>query len=242
MKKLCKLLMSVVFCLSFAACSQSGKEEQRQASLAFFDALHKTLTAESMEIEGTADIKTNMSLAGDFHLYLNQKNGVQLALLVNGKAMGFPVNDVFNFYIRDGKTYLNSMGTKSQSVVENIGLKPGEKLESWDPFLSMTDEQKEKCFKSVSVSGDHYHFVIDAASLAYYLDSLGSTTLSKADMEATIKDGTLTGLKLDLEGEYKIDSKSQAFTAQIEMEAENVGGSVTVPYPDDLDSWGNQRS
>ncbi|WP_276814623.1 hypothetical protein [Faecalibaculum rodentium] len=238
MKKLCTLMMALVCSLTLAACSQGQGTEKRQASLAFFDALHKTLMAQSMEIEGTADISTNMSLSGGFHLYLNQKQDLELALEVDGSAMGIPVNDVFNFYIRDGKTYLNSMGTKSQSLAENIGLKPGEKLESWDPFLSMTDEQKEKCFKSVSVSGDQYRFEIDPVSLAYYLDSLGSTTVDRADMEATIKDGTLTALKLDLEGVYRIQDQSQPFTAVVDMEAEDINKDVAVPYPADLANWG----
>ena len=59
----------------------------------------------------------------------------------------------------------------------------------------------------VSVSGDQYRFEIDPVSLAYYLDSLGSTTVDRADMEATINDGTLTALKLDLEGVYRIQDQ-----------------------------------
>lgn len=103
MKKLCTLMMALVCSLTLAACSQGQGTEKQQASLAFFDALHKTLMAQSMEIEGTADIRTNMSLSGRFHLYLNQKQDLELALEVDGSAMGIPVNDVFNFYIRDGK-------------------------------------------------------------------------------------------------------------------------------------------
>ncbi|WP_297566659.1 hypothetical protein [uncultured Faecalibaculum sp.] len=238
MKKLSKLITALLLCLFLTACSQAGENEKKQAALTFFDALHKTMTAESMEVEGSADIKAGTSISGDFHLYLNQKDDLQLAFLVNGSAMGIPVGDLFNFYIRDGRTYLNAMGTKSQSLAENIGLKPGEKLESWDPFLSLTDEEKVNCFKSVSVKGDAYHFVIDAADLAYTLDSMGSTTLSRADMDATIQDGILQGLKLDLEGEYRISDQSQPFTAAITMQARDVDGNVTVPYPADLDSWG----
>ncbi|WP_300957647.1 hypothetical protein, partial [Faecalibaculum rodentium] len=90
----------------------------------------------------------------------------------------------------------------------------------------------------VSVSGDQYRFEIDPVSLAYYLDSLGSTTVDRADMEATIKDGTLTALKLDLEGVYRIQDQSQPFTAVVDMEAEDINKDVAVPYPADLANWG----
>lgn len=236
MKKFCKLIVALFLTLTMAACS-SSQSEKKEASLTFFNALHKTMTAQSLKIEGTIDLKSNLTGSGNFTLYLNQKDQLQLALLLDVNAMGMPMKDFFNFYIRDGKTYLNSMGTKSQSLAENIGLEPGEKLESWDPFLSLTDEEKQELFKSASVSNDTYRFTIDPSRLAYYLDSMGTTTLSKADLEATIQNDTVTALNLDLEGRMNMDGKGQSFAARINMKASDINGDVRVPYPDDLDSW-----
>lgn len=235
MKKLCKFILSFFLAASLGACSQA--DNVQDASVTFFDALHKTLSVDSVKIEGKVEADLGLTTSVDYELWLDQKESLQLAITSQLDVMGVGAGDFIDFYIKDGKTYLDTQGTKSSSTVEKIGLKKDGRLEVWDPFLSLTDKEKAEIFKSAKVNGDEYTFELDPNKLSTYLDEMGGADISEAKLKATINDGYITSLNLDVSGTQNIEDKSQDFKIGLEAKASDFNKSMDIPFPDDLDSW-----
>lgn len=79
------------------------------------------------------------------------------------------------------------MGTKTQSTVDKIGLKKNSKLNTYNPFLDLTDDQLCKLFDSSKKENDTYTFKVNTSKLATLLDNMGSVKLDHATLVATIK-------------------------------------------------------
>ena len=80
-----------------------------------------------------------MNVKGEF----NQENQLQCAIHLGLEANKNVIDDYLDFYIKDGKTYLKNMSTKSQSLASKIGIKENTKISAYNPFLDLTD--KELC-------------------------------------------------------------------------------------------------
>ena len=144
MKKFLTLIITCFLSLSLAGCSNSKNNDD---ILTFFDALGNTLNLKSAQISGMKDSKMNIDPQ------ILQKEDLQVATSIGLVAGDHVKNNFLNFYIKDGKTYLNSMGTKTQSTVDKIGLKKNSKLNTYNPFLDLTDDQLCELFiKSKKIS------------------------------------------------------------------------------------------
>ena len=228
MKKILTLIITCFLSLSLSGCSNAKNNED---ILAFFNALDNTLNLKSAQISGTLDMKDS-KLNVDAQIL--QKEDLQVASnigLVAGKNVQ---NNFLNFYIKDGKTYLNSMGTKTQSTVDKIGLKKNSKLNAYNPFLDLTDDELCELFDSSKKENDAYTFKVNTSKLATLLDNMGSVKLDNATLEATIKNKKISHMILSFTGKQTIDEASANIDISIELSIKKLN---KINFPNDLDSY-----
>ena len=193
MKKIFTFFISTFMILNLAACSSNNNDY----ALEFFSALDNTLELNSGHIQGTFTSNNEDASKIKFDLQLNQKDNLQLALDLDLEAGDNAEDNFLNFYIKDNKTYLNSYGTTSQSLLENLGINGSEKLSVYNPFLNYTDDELKALFTRSSKNGNNYSFTIDGSLISSYLDSMGSVTIEDATLDATIEDNYITSLYPD---------------------------------------------
>ena len=219
--------------LNLAACSSNNNDY----ALEFFSALDNTLELNSGHIQGTFTSNNEDASKIKFDLQLNQKDNLQLALDLDLEA-GYNAEDNFlNFYIKDNKTYLNSYGTTSQSLLENLGINGSEKLSVYNPFLNYTDDELKVLFTRSSKNGNNYSFTIDGSLISSYLDSMGSVTIEDATLDATIEDNYITSLTLWISGLQDVETQQVVIDVTIECTLDQINSLDTVTYPADLENY-----
>lgn len=233
MKKIFTFFISTFMILNLAACSSNNDDY----ALEFFSALDNTLELNSGHIQGTFTSNNEDASKIKFDLQLNQKDNLQLALDLDLEA-GDNVEDNFlNFYIKDNKTYLNSYGTTSQSLLENLGINGSEKLSVYNPFLNYTDDELKALFTRSSKNGNNYSFTIDGSLISSYLDSMGSVTIEDATLDATIEDNYITSLTLGISGLQDVETQQVVIDVTIECTLDQINSLDTVTYPADLENY-----
>lgn len=220
------LMVCLVLLVMNTACAKPANKQDVQT---FFTAFNHLLEANSLE--ATGNISTG-KLRTDFHLWLDQKDQVSLALQAGSGNV-----DAISFYIHDGKTYLDYLGVKSSSKAENIGLKPGSKISIYNPFLDLSDSQRQDMFDKITRKDDDYTFAINKSALAKLLDSYGSCTISKAEMTCTIIGEQLKTLSLSAKGNINMDGNKADLSIDLSLDVLSMNQPVTVPFPDDLNTW-----
>jgi hypothetical protein len=221
--------MSVVFC----ACSSKNDSDV----LTFFSAFNQTLQAKSADVKGSISMKNLTASTIDFDLQFMQEDDLQLALSVDLSSGTNSVEDYLSFYIKDGKTYLNNLGTKSQSLAENIGLGDGMNLSSMNPFLDYTNDELLELFDGASHNGDVYTYTLDATQMSLLLDSMYTVKVSKADMTAVINDGLIESLTLYVAGNQEINEQNANFEIQIDLKVSSLNSVKSIDFPSDLSSY-----
>lgn len=233
MKKIFTFFISTFMILNLAACSSNNDDY----ALEFFSALDNTLELNSGHIQGTFTSNNEDASKIKFDLQLNQKDNLQLALDLDLEA-GDNVEDNFlNFYIKDNKTYLNSYGTTSQSLLENLGINGSEKLSVYNPFLNYTDDELKALFTRSSKNGNNYSFTIDGSLISSYLDSMGSVTIEDATLDAIIEDNYITSLTLGISGLQDVETQQVVIDVTIECTLDQINSLDTVTYPADLENY-----
>lgn len=234
MKKTIKFLFIFTLLLSLSACSSKTDKEY---ALTFFDAFNETLNMNSGHMTGSFISNANRDSKIRFDLGMNQENNLELSCDVDLEA-GANTNDNFiNFYIKDGKTYLNASGVKSQSVVENIGLKKDQKLSIFNPFLDYTDKELQNFFRSASKKNNTYTFTLDPSSIAAYLDALGSIQIEEAILKTTIEEDVLKDFSLKINGYQTIQSEQVTIDIQIQCYFDQINTFNTINFPADLETY-----
>ena len=228
MKKFLTLIITCFLSLSLAGCSSSKNNDD---ILTFFDALGNTLNLKSAKISGTLDMKDSKM---DIDAQILQKEDLQVATSIGLVAGDHVKNNFLNFYIKDGKTYLNSMGTKTQSTVDKIGLKKNSKLNTYNPFLDLTNDQLCELFDSSKKENDTYTFKINTSKLATLLDNMGSIKLDDATLEATIKNKKISHMILSFTGKQTVNKASADIDISIELSIKKLN---KINFPNDLDSY-----
>lgn len=228
MKKFLTLIITCFLSLSLAGCSSSKNNDD---ILTFFDALGNTLNLKSAQISGTLDMKDSKM---NIDAQILQKKDLQVATSIGLVAGDHVKNNFLNFYIKDGKTYLNSMGTKTQSTVDKIGLKKNSKLNTYNPFLDLTNDQLCELFDSSKKENDTYTFKINTSKLATLLDNMGSIKLDDATLEATIKNKKISHMILSFTGKQTVNKASADIDISIELSIKKLN---KINFPNDLDSY-----
>ena len=200
MKKFLTLIITCFLSLSLAGCSNSKNNDD---ILTFFDALGNTLNLKSVQINGTLDMKDSKM---NIDAQILQKEDLQVATSIGLVAGDHVKNNFLNFYIKDGKTYLNSMGTKTQSTVDKIGLKKNSKLNTYNPFLDLTDDQLCELFDSSKKENDTYKIETNNGVIeAKYICNAAGVFADKVNEMCNEKTFEITPNK----GEYYLMDKSQ---------------------------------
>lgn len=233
MKKIFTFFISTFMILNLAACSSNNDDY----ALEFFSALDNTLELNSGHIQGTFTSNNEDASKIKFDLQLNQKDNLQLALDLDLEAGDNAEDNFLNFYIKDNKTYLNSYGTTSQSLLENLGINGSEKLSVYNPFLNYTDDELKALFTRSSKNGNNYSFTIDGSLISSYLDSMGSVTIEDATLDATIEDNYITSLTLGISGLQDIETQQVIIDVTIECTLDQINSLDTVTYPADLENY-----
>lgn len=228
MKKIFTFIITCFLSISLLGCS---KTKNNNDILMFFDALDNTMNLKSAQISGTLDMKdTKLNIDAK----ILQKDELQVASSIGLEAGKNVQNNFLNFYIKDGKTYLNSMGTKTQSTVEKIGLKKNSKLNTYNPFLDCTDDQLCELFDSSKKENNNYTFSVNTTKLAALLDNMGSIKLNKADLQATIQNKKISHLVLNFTGKQTVDKASADIDVSITL---NIKKLNSITFPKDLDTY-----
>lgn len=233
MKKIFTFFISTFMVLNLAACSSNNDDY----ALEFFSALDNTLELNSGHIQGTFTSNNEDASKIKFDLQLNQKDNLQLALDLDLEAGDNAEDNFLNFYIKDNKTYLNSYGTTSQSLLENLGINGSEKLSVYNPFLNYTDDELKALFTRSSKNGNNYSFTIDGSLISSYLDSMGSVTIEDATLDATIEDNYITSLTLGISGLQDVETQQVIIDVTIEYTLDQINSLDTVTYPADLENY-----
>lgn len=233
MKKIFTFFISTFMILNIAACSSNNDDY----ALEFFSALDNTLELNSGHIQGTFTSNNEDASKIKFDLQLNQKDNLQLALDLDLEAGDNAEDNFLNFYIKDNKTYLNSYGTTSQSLLENLGINSSEKLSVYNPFLNYTDDELKALFTRSSKNGNNYSFTIDGSLISSYLDSMGSVTIEDATLDATIEDNYITSLTLGISGLQDVETQQVIIDVTIECTLDQINSLDTVTYPADLENY-----
>lgn len=233
MKKIFTFFISTFMILNLAACSSNNDDY----ALEFFSALDNTLELNSGHIQGTFTSNNEDASKIKFDLQLNQKDNLQLALDLDLEAGDNAEDNFLNFYIKDNKTYLNSYGTTSQSLLENLGINGSEKLSVYNPFLNYTDDELKALFTRSSKNGNNYSFTIDGSLISSYLDSMGSVTIEDATLDATIEDNYITSLTLWISGLQDVETQQVIIDVTIECTLNQINSLDTVTYPADLENY-----
>lgn len=233
MKKIFTFFISTFMILNLAACSSNNDDY----ALEFFSALDNTLELNSGHIQGTFTSNNEDASKIKFDLQLNQKDNLQLALDLDLEAGDNAEDNFLNFYIKDNKTYLNSYGTTSQSLLENLGINGSEKLSIYNPFLNYTDDELKALFTRSSKNGNNYSFTIDGSLISSYLDSMGSVTIEDATLDATIEDNYITSLTLGISGLQDVETQQVIIDVTIECTLDQINSLDTVTYPADLENY-----
>lgn len=233
MKKIFTFFISTFMILNLAACSSNNNDY----ALEFFSALDNTLELNSGHIQGTFTSNNEDASKIKFDLQLNQKDNLQLALDLDLEAGDNAEDNFLNFYIKDNKTYLNSYGTTSQSLLENLGVNGSEKLSVYNPFLNYTDDELKALFTRSSKNGNNYSFTIDGSLISSYLDSMGSVTIEDATLDATIEDNYITSLTLWISGLQDVETQQVVIDVTIECTLDQINSLDTVTYPADLENY-----
>lgn len=233
MKKIFTFFISTFMILNLAACSSNNDDY----ALEFFSALDNTLELNSGHIQGTFTSNNEDASKIKFDLQLNQKDNLQLALDLDLEAGDNAEDNFLNFYIKDNKTYLNSYGTTSQSLLENLGINGSEKLSVYNPFLNYTDDELKALFTRSSKNGNNYSFTIDGSLISSYLDSMGSVTIEDATLDATIEDNYITSLTLRISGLQDVETQQVIIDVTIECTLDQINSLDTVTYPADLENY-----
>lgn len=233
MKKIFTFFISSFMILNLAACSSNNNDY----ALEFFSALDNTLELNSGHIQGTFTSNNEDASKIKFDLQLNQKDNMQLALDLDLEAGDNAEDNFLNFYIKDNKTYLNSYGTTSQSLLENLGINGSEKLSVYNPFLNYTDDELKALFTRSSKNGNNYSFTIDGSLISSYLDSMGSVTIEDATLDATIEDNYITSLTLWISGLQDVETQQVVIDVTIECTLDQINSLDTVTYPADLENY-----
>lgn len=233
MKKIFTFFISAFMILNLAACSSNNNDY----ALEFFSALDNTLELNSGHIQGTFTSNNEDASKIKFDLQLNQKDNMQLALDLDLEAGDNAEDNFLNFYIKDNKTYLNSYGTTSQSLLENLGINGSEKLSVYNLFLNYTDDELKALFTRSSKNGNNYSFTIDGSLISSYLDSMGSVTIEDATLDATIEDNYITSLTLWISGLQDVETQQVVIDVTIECTLDQINSLDTVTYPADLENY-----
>lgn len=210
----------------------SGKPAQKAEIDRVFTAINHLTEAKTLEAKGSFDITAFGK--GDITVWIDNENQFQMAIQADDS------NDL-GFYLKDGKTYLNYFGTKSQSVAENIDIDPDVPMDFYNPLLDMSAEERDEIFNAVSVSGDTYTLDINKHAMATVLDNFGGVGVKQASLAVTLDGDQVKKMvfKADVRSPLLPGNNLKMF---ISLEVVSMNQPLDIPWPTDLDSYKTEEA
>lgn len=234
MKRFFSKLLALCIMFSLCACSSSKNKEE---IVTVFDALNMTLKAKSGSFTGQIEYNTKTKQKINYSIDIIQDGDMKLKANMGLEAEGNKMDDYLNFYIKDGKTYLNNLGTTSQSVASNIGIDTSKTIAIFNPFLDLNADELSALFKSSSKNGNTYTLVINPEKLATLLDGMGTLNISKATVNAVIDNDRLSNLDVNITGNQAFNDISYDVEIHFVCEIKNFNSLSQIDFPKDLDSY-----
>ena len=234
MRKIITQILSIclLFCLS--SCSQKVNKND---VIEVFDALDRTLEADSGILNGTLITETENRNIIDLDVQFIQNGNLRVAANMDLTSGKNTIENYIEFYIVDGKTYLKNMDTTSQSVLENIGLSPNSKISVYNIFLDYSDDQLVSLFESSSRKGNEIQLKLNNKQLSTLLDSMGTLSISKGEITVTLNDEYIENIKLDIQGYFAYDTISSDLNIHLDCDILNINALKNIALPADLDSY-----
>ncbi len=229
-----RLFLPTLSLLVLTGCQSNPPDTTLQkASNTFFEAFNHMCEANSLQIQGSADTPT---FSAEFTATFTSKPQ-ELALNIfftDGHDIGF--------YIEDGKTYLDYMGTKSSSEASKIGISSSEDFHLPNPFLQLSREDRAEFFKAVEVHESQidekeattYTFTINPTEANKLLDYYGAIKTEKAQLQATICEEEITGMIIDFQGVYDLEISQTNLSLSAQAQVIKMNEEVEVHFPADL--------
>ena len=233
MKKILSLACAFFLLIGLSGCHSKSNDD----ILDFFEAFHNTLNAQSGHITAQIQMDTTDQSTIDIDLQMIQENDLQMALSVDLESNGNRQEDFLQFYTRNGKTYLNSMGTTSQSDLSNLGIDASEKIAVYDPFMNFSDSELCDLIESSSKDGNTYSYTIDPTLISTLLDSLGTVDVESSTLDAVIENETLSSFTLDVSGRQTLEETSENIRFKIDCQIEDLNKLQSIAFPEDLESY-----
>ncbi|MGM9946592.1 hypothetical protein [Floccifex sp.] len=234
MKKVITQILSI--CLLISLCSCSKKVNQDDV-VKVFNAFDQTLEADSGHITGTFSMNTDDKSTIELDMQIIQTGNLQVAINMDLTSGNNTVENYLQFFIKDGKTYLKNMDVTSQSVVENIGLSPNQKISVYNIFLDYTDDELVSLFESTSRKGNTITLELNEKELATLLDSMGTLSVSEGKIIVELQNEFIKSLSFQLKGYLAYDDQSMDVNIKLDCQISDINSLSSISFPDDLESY-----
>lgn len=213
--------------LMFSGC-QANPSHSALTDL-FFSSFNHLCEADTLSINGSIRLS---DLSTDLYIAYNQ-NPLELAITTS-----LPKDQDIEFYIRDGKTYLNFFGTKSQSLAANIGIDESTDFRIPNPFLDLNRKEREALFQSiVDEDDDVYTYTIRPVMMEKIIDDYGAANIERAVIKTKIVNEQFQSIHLEVKGGLEIGTSTSPIDLEITLEPIQVDVPVQIDFPADLTNW-----
>lgn len=213
--------------LMFTGC-QTNRNHSALTDL-FFSSFNHLCEAETLSIDGTIRLS---DLSTDLYIAYNQ-SPLEIAITTN-----LPEDQQIEFYVRDGKTYLNFFGTKSQSLAANIGIDDSSAFIP-NPFLDLNRKEREAIFESITKEDEEnvYTFTIRPVMMEKLIDDYGAANIERAVLKTKIVNDQFQSIELEVKGGLEIGTSTSPIDLSLSLDPIQVDVPVDIVFPADLTTW-----
>lgn len=185
--------------------------------------------------------KMDIAITGHVAQAVNDADNAQMAVLLSTKTMGVSID--MNVYYTGGSIYMDAMG---QKVKAKADLEDMLKRATYTLDAATLEAALQEQILEETEDGYRLTFTLDGAAMGDSMNRMVSGMLGNMDVSVTVSDVEMTALVnrdgLMLSSEmvftYFMEIQGQALEVPCTIATRNVQiGGVTVPLPDDLDSY-----
>lgn len=222
----CSVVLSSA--LMFTGC-QADRNHSALTDL-FFSSFNHLCEAETLSINGTIRLS---DLTTDLYIAYNH-SPVETAITTD-----LPEDQQIEFYIHDGKTYLNFFGTKSQSLAANIGIEDSSNFHLPNPFLDLNRKERDAIFESITKEDEEnvYTYTIRPVMMEKLIDDYGAANIDRAVLKTKIVDDQFQFINLEVKGGLEIGTSTSPIDLSLSLDPIQVDTPVEIDFPADLTTW-----
>ena len=214
--------------LMFTGC-QANSNHSALTDL-FFSSYNHLCEAETLSVNGTIRLS---DLSSDLYIAFNQ-SPIEVAITTD-----LPEDQQIEFYICDGKTYLNFFGTKSQSLAANIGIEDSSDFHLPNPFLNLNRKERDAIFESITKEDEEnvYTYTIRPVMMEKLIDDYGAANIERAVIKTKIVNEQFQSINLEVKGGLEIGNSTSPIDLSLSLDPIQVDEPVDIHFPADLTTW-----